>query len=1407
MTMLSRTRPATTAEGLAGAAQTPAQHHPHRWRLHRAGMVNVWYYYDAEFIFSGGRLVLRGTNGSGKSRALEMLLPFLLDADRRRMDATGSGRVRLEDLMRAGGEEQANRLGYLWLELVRYGDGTERTTDDAVQREFLTLGALVRFAKSTGEAKAWYFTTPRRVGQDLILLSEDRTPLSREGLAEVIGVDRVTESPETHRERVRAAVFGLTGDSGKERFAGLLQLLRTLRSPDVGNRIEEGKLPQILSDALPPPSEAALSQAGEQLDGLSETRSAQQRLETAYKVVSDFLDTYRRYAVGVLSGTAEAARAAAVSAEEAEQQANELCEKHQGLVDDHAQAQAQEAELTITEEELRRSVEGIRGSKAYRAVRELHDREVKVKALEEAAAWALRTASAARDDETGKVRGADERAEDITNVAQQAAAAGEKARDLLSQAGVRATLPRVASARGDEASDRTEVVRLSLDAEPELVARPVPVSLDVTPRDLTDAIEQVTRAAHAAKQRNVHASARLEQARLLDQQAGEVETADKRASEAEQRLTDATREAEGEEEALDRASITLARDWAAWIAHETTQSLLGDVDWHSTALRPVLDDAGALLRGDMVDVLPELDHVASQAATAVHHRLSAAMAGLTTEQKADDARRGELETERDELLAAHDPAPPLPHWTQPPTGDEVPLWRAIDFGPHLDERQRAGLEAALLASGLLTATIDANGGLTASDGRLLVRPAGPVAARSLNEALVIEAESPMPPKLVRDVLARIAWDDQSHPTWVNTDGAWGNGPLTGRHRVPAARHIGAAARAAARAARLAEIDRLLATLAEAAEIRTVRRKALLDDRRAVDAHIRSAPRSQPVQTAHVVHMRAVKRVESAEATFRKARGEASELRRTWTEALSTHREACAGFGLPITVNELDTVRDQLREAGRACESTHGRLTELQRRISLHEKALIETRTARERRNDAEVAAERQWATWHGEASELAALKANVGAAAERVRAELSAAESALETCSRELTDTRGRVATLAERKGTTEAEARTARERAAHELRSLTRAVNRLAHRLALPGVAAAATGQPHVRVPLAHVDPTSVGAAVDGLLALLDRRGAVTDENVLIRAQQTAERELSGGLDVIPTVDDGVRLVAIVDGTGQRSLPEAAAELRRQCEEGRHALSERERRVFTEFVLGGVAEELRQRLFQAEALIKAMNTSLSGISTSHGIGVRLRWNLTDHVGPAVARIRALVSTAGDVRSPEQTNELTDLLNARVNEAFAADPAAGYATHLKSALDYRAWHEVEVIITGPEPERERKISRRAKLSQGETRFVSYVTLFAAADAYLSGLPDTARALRLILLDDAFAKVDDPTIGELMGLLVRLDLDFAMTGHALWGFYPQVPALDCYEIRRGEGTAAVTTHVHWDGRNRHLRAAR
>ena len=67
----------------------PASDRPERWTLSRAGIINVYQYGDETLKFGGGRLLLRGVNGSGKSTAMNMLLPFLLDADTRRIDAAG----------------------------------------------------------------------------------------------------------------------------------------------------------------------------------------------------------------------------------------------------------------------------------------------------------------------------------------------------------------------------------------------------------------------------------------------------------------------------------------------------------------------------------------------------------------------------------------------------------------------------------------------------------------------------------------------------------------------------------------------------------------------------------------------------------------------------------------------------------------------------------------------------------------------------------------------------------------------------------------------------------------------------------------------------------------------------------------------------------------------------------------------------------------------------------------------------------------------------------------------------------------------------------------------------------------------------------------------------------------------
>src|SRR6266508_6504423 len=86
-----------------------------RWCLHRAGIVGVWQYDRVELGFAGGRMLLRGKNGAGKSKALEVLLPFLLDGDTRRLDATGRDRTTVKWLM-TDGRPDGNHVGYVWLE-------------------------------------------------------------------------------------------------------------------------------------------------------------------------------------------------------------------------------------------------------------------------------------------------------------------------------------------------------------------------------------------------------------------------------------------------------------------------------------------------------------------------------------------------------------------------------------------------------------------------------------------------------------------------------------------------------------------------------------------------------------------------------------------------------------------------------------------------------------------------------------------------------------------------------------------------------------------------------------------------------------------------------------------------------------------------------------------------------------------------------------------------------------------------------------------------------------------------------------------------------------------------------------------------------------------------------------------
>ncbi|MFC3994617.1 exonuclease SbcC, partial [Nocardiopsis sediminis] len=312
---------------------TPA-HARTRHRLTRAGIQNVWQYDDHVFHFADGRLLLRGRNGAGKSKALEMLLPFLLDGDARRLDTTGTSRTSLRWLLLDGrtpppeddtaegtdtgdtagpGEGEDTEpataiLGYLWVEFTRdpaaedTPDGAG-TPDDGGRPGRITLGAAITASPGT-DARSVFFVTGRAVGTDLHLIADGR-PMPIDRLRTEVGPENCYDTAVSYRARVMRELFGI---DDPVRYRNLIHLLYRLRRPTIGERLEAGELVSVLAEALPPMDDTVLDEMARNISDLEEARARLGSLTSAKEQVASFLTDYRGYLHGRLRAQARVVR-------------------------------------------------------------------------------------------------------------------------------------------------------------------------------------------------------------------------------------------------------------------------------------------------------------------------------------------------------------------------------------------------------------------------------------------------------------------------------------------------------------------------------------------------------------------------------------------------------------------------------------------------------------------------------------------------------------------------------------------------------------------------------------------------------------------------------------------------------------------------------------------------------------------------------------------------------------------------------------------------------------------------------------------------------------------------------------------------------------------------------------------
>jgi len=185
-----------------------------RFQPLRSGLINLFKYENQQFWYEHGRLLVRGNNGTGKSRVLALQLPFLLDAEIHpsRVEPDGDPARHIAWHLTMG--EYPQRTGYTWIEFGR--------RDEKGVEHFVTLGCGMKATKDgDNQPTRWFFVTPRRVDLDFDLVADSR-PLNAEQLAARIGEDCFPKNAREYRRAVDARLFSL----GDERYRALMDLRR-----------------------------------------------------------------------------------------------------------------------------------------------------------------------------------------------------------------------------------------------------------------------------------------------------------------------------------------------------------------------------------------------------------------------------------------------------------------------------------------------------------------------------------------------------------------------------------------------------------------------------------------------------------------------------------------------------------------------------------------------------------------------------------------------------------------------------------------------------------------------------------------------------------------------------------------------------------------------------------------------------------------------------------------------------------------------------------------------------------------------------------------------------------------------------------------------------------------------------
>lgn len=1368
-----------------GSPSRPALPAPtrERWQPLRLGLVELFHYDSEEFWFRDGHLLLRGNNGTGKSKVLSLTLPFLLDAQLKpsRIEPDGDNAKKMAWNLLMNSYDR--RIGYAWIEFGRRAeDGTPR---------YLSLGAGLSAAAARPQVDSWFFVVEDvdgapRINQDIWLTSPQRVVLTKERLRDLLdGRGQVFDTAKDYRRAVDERLFRL----GTKRYDALIDTLIQLRQPQLSKKPDETALSNALTEALPPLASELLGDVAEALGQLEEDRRQLDEFQALARAVDRFEQRYRVYAGTQGRRQARILRQAQTEFDNASRARGEAQAQLELALAEEERARADQdgAETALTR--VRARLEALHADPTMQDANRLDRAEKDAAARRDA----MRNASAEVDEAARRLRRS---IEDSGHAGQRT----ERAKRILSE------LRRDSAIHAEAAG-----IGGSHAANP-LAALDEATLVEQAQRDFDDAGNEL----------RALVAGRREQIGLLRVRQADVEQAERLRAQARHILDDrqldadvaAERRAEADAE-VERQGRVLIESWERCFAGLEQLEISPD---DGAAVLAALAEWVVVMNGD--NPARHLLQTAQQRAT---ERLAERGVLLEGRRQTLEAETRILEDERSRLEAGIDSAPPLPYTRSPDARNArpgAPLWHLVDFRDAITAAQRAGLEAAIEAAGLLDAWVTPDGTLQAGDGGVLLHDTQLLVRRQRSSSLadwlqvVMPSDCTVPAAVVVQALSSIACaeeDATDAEAWIAPDGRFRLGALAGAWTKPAAIYIGHAARASARARRLAEIaDRIAQLAGELAAVHAMSEQLALDRQRA-DEEWRQAPFDEALRGAHVASAASARDAQFAQERL----AEADARHREAEQALKSARERfavdAADMRLPESVVELRAVEAALE----SYRDTAVRLVQAGHELRLAVPELHRHRVREDEAREDVSRSEERLAVARTESEEASArletLRDTVGAKVEELQRQLADARIAVETGETTVK--------LAIKARSAAGEARAVAGEKAHSANAILQQRGELRTQAVSRWQQFVATGLLLAALPQAQLPDLGAPWTIDPALTLARRTEQALaelkdDDETWARVQRQTNDEFTDlqrglgalGHQAIADLGDWGLVIHIVYQNRPERPDRLAARLAGEIAQRTELLSAKERAVLENHLQAEIASEIQRLLQGAERQRDAINRELHKRPTSTGVRFRLVWQtLAEEEGAPVgleAARKRLLNTSADLWSAEDRSVVGAMLQQCIAaERERADSITGKGgsllDQLAKALDYRHWHRFRVERW--QDGLWRKLSGPA--SSGERALGLTVPLFAAVASFYSQ-GSYALAPRLMLLDEAFAGIDDSARAHCMGLIREFDLDFVITSEREWACYAELPGVAICHLQRRESIDAVfVSRWTWDGRAR------